>query len=230
MSASRVTALAASLVCSVASTRCPVSDACTAICAVSRSRISPIMMMSGSWRRIERSARAKVSSIRGLTCVWPTPSSAYSIGSSTVIMLSEPRGSRDSAAYSVVVLPDPVGPVTSTMPCGSRISLSIAAIVGSLMPSAARSSCAESRSSSRSTTRSPDPVGSVDIRTSTCLSPSFSVIRPSCGSRFSAMSRLAMILSRETSAACSARGGSSTSTSTPSTRKRTVERPSYGSK
>ena len=60
MSARRVIALAASLVCSVASTRWPVSEACTAICAVSRSRISPIMMMSGSWRRIARSARAKV--------------------------------------------------------------------------------------------------------------------------------------------------------------------------
>ena len=39
-----------------------------------------------------------------------------------------------------------------------------------------------------------------------------------------------MILSRETSAACSARGGSITSRSTPSTRKRTTERDSYGSK
>ena len=97
MSASRVTALAASLVCSVASTRWPVSDACTAICAVSRSRISPIMMTSGSWRRIERSARANVSSMRALTCVCATPSSAYSIGSSTVIMFVVPRGSRDSA-------------------------------------------------------------------------------------------------------------------------------------
>jgi hypothetical protein len=38
----------------------PVSDACTAICAVSRSRISPTRMTSGSCRRIERSPRAKV--------------------------------------------------------------------------------------------------------------------------------------------------------------------------
>ena len=40
--------LGASLVCSVVNTRCPVSDACTAICAVSRSRVSPTRMMSGS--------------------------------------------------------------------------------------------------------------------------------------------------------------------------------------
>ena len=98
MSASRVTALAASFVCSVASTRCPVSDACTAICAVSRSRISPIITMSGSWRRIARRARANVRSTRAFTCVCATPSSAYSIGSSTVIMLTLPRGRRDSAA------------------------------------------------------------------------------------------------------------------------------------
>ncbi len=39
-----------------------------------------------------------------------------------------------------------------------------------------------------------------------------------------------MILRRETSAACSARGGSITSRSTPSTRNRTTERASYGSK
>ncbi len=39
-----------------------------------------------------------------------------------------------------------------------------------------------------------------------------------------------MILSRDTSAACSARGGSITSESTPSMRKRTTERVSYGSK
>ena len=35
--------------------------------------------------------------------------------------------SRSSAAYSVVVLPEPVGPVTSRMPCGLWISSSISA-------------------------------------------------------------------------------------------------------
>ena len=118
MSMSRVTALAASLVCKVAITRWPVKLACTAICAVSRSRISPIMMTSGSCRRMARSARAKVISMRALTWVWPTPSRSYSIGSSTVIIFSVAESRRDNAAYSVVVLPEPVGPVTSTMPCG----------------------------------------------------------------------------------------------------------------
>jgi hypothetical protein len=50
MSSMRVIAAGASLVCSVESTRWPVSAAWIAISAVSRSRISPTMMMSGSWR------------------------------------------------------------------------------------------------------------------------------------------------------------------------------------
>ncbi len=60
MSISRTGALGASLVCSVEKTRCPVSEAWTAISAVSRSRISPIRTTSGSCRRIARSPRAKV--------------------------------------------------------------------------------------------------------------------------------------------------------------------------
>ena len=51
MSTRRVMAPAASLVCTVENTRWPVSDAVIAISAVSRSRISPTMMTSGSWRR-----------------------------------------------------------------------------------------------------------------------------------------------------------------------------------
>ena len=42
--------------------------------------------------------------------------SLYSTGSSTVMMLMSGLLMRVSAEYSVVVLPDPVGPVTSTMP------------------------------------------------------------------------------------------------------------------
>lgn len=55
--------LQASLVCRVDSTRWPVNEACTAICAVSRSRISPTMMMSGSWRSSVRTPAAKSRSI-----------------------------------------------------------------------------------------------------------------------------------------------------------------------
>ncbi len=84
-------------------------------------------------------------------------------------------------------------------------------------------------SSRRSTTRSPCPVGSVETRTSMARPPTRSVMRPSCGRRFSAMSIAAMILMRDTSAACSARLGRTTSRSVPSTRKRTSDDCSKGS-
>ena len=117
------------------------------------------------------------------------------------------------------------------MPCGSRISASIVVERRRRSCRAPRDRAAPSPCRAGAARRArPAPVGSVDTRTSTCLSPSFSAMRPSCGRRFSAMSRLAMILRRDTSAACSARGGSMTSRSTPSTRKRTTERASYGSK
>src|SRR6266487_1665825 len=60
MSTMRVMVDGASLVCSVESTRWPVSAALIAIEPVSRSRISPTMMMFGSWRRNAFSAAANV--------------------------------------------------------------------------------------------------------------------------------------------------------------------------
>ena len=63
MSSSRAMAPGASLQCMVLKTWWPVSAASMAISAVSVSRISPIMMISGSWRKIERNALANVSPI-----------------------------------------------------------------------------------------------------------------------------------------------------------------------
>ncbi len=88
MSRSRIGALAASLVCSVDSTMWPVSDARRPISAVSVSRISPTRMTSGSWRRHERSTRAKPSSTLSLTWTWLSPGRRYSTGSSTVMILT----------------------------------------------------------------------------------------------------------------------------------------------
>ena len=82
----RVTAPGASLVCSVESTRWPVSAASMAIWAVSRSRISPTMMMSGSARIIERRPEANVRPALLLTWTWVMPASWYSTGSSIVMM------------------------------------------------------------------------------------------------------------------------------------------------
>ena len=56
------------------------------ISAVSRSRISPTMMTSGSCRTMERSPLANVSPIFGRTAIWLTPLSWYSTGSSIVMI------------------------------------------------------------------------------------------------------------------------------------------------
>ena len=98
ISFSRVIAAGASFVCSVESTKWPVSAASIEMRAVSPSRISPTMITSGSERTIERSAVAKVSPARGLICTWLTPPSRYSTGSSTVMMLISGRLIAFSAA------------------------------------------------------------------------------------------------------------------------------------
>ena len=67
-------------------TRWPVRADSTAIIAVSRSRISPMRMMSGSARKMERSADANVRPAFGFTWIWFTPGRRYSTGSSIVTM------------------------------------------------------------------------------------------------------------------------------------------------
>ena len=79
----------ASTVWRVESTRCPVSAAVRAISVVSRSRISPTMMTSGSWRREARRARANdmVSNpISRWLITLRRSLKAYSMGSSMVTM------------------------------------------------------------------------------------------------------------------------------------------------
>ena len=61
MSRSRVIADGASLVCSVVKTMWPVSDAWIEISAVSRSRVSPTRILSGSCRRIDAQAARRTS-------------------------------------------------------------------------------------------------------------------------------------------------------------------------
>ena len=58
-----------SLVCSVESTRWPVSAERRAMSAVSESRISPTMIMSGSCLKMERKPAAKVSPTLVFTCI-----------------------------------------------------------------------------------------------------------------------------------------------------------------
>ena len=120
----RSTVLAALVVCNVAKTRCPVSAASIASRIVSRSRISPTRMMSGSSRRAPLKAAEKdrvcVPTSRWFTrqpWLWCT----NSIGSSMVMMWSlRCLLAWSTIAASVVDLPLPVGPVTRTSPLCSN--------------------------------------------------------------------------------------------------------------
>ena len=99
------------------------SAALTAISAVSKSRISPTRMMFGSWRRKLRSAAAKLRPMFSRTWTWLTPIRLNSTGSSAVMMFVSTVLMREIEEYSVLVLPDPVGPVTSTMPHGFEMAV-----------------------------------------------------------------------------------------------------------
>ncbi len=85
----RLTLSAASIVCTVDSTRWPVSAADSAVRTVSSSRISPIRITSGSWRSTRRIARPNDSvsmpTSRWLMIDWRSRC-RYSIGSSIVTM------------------------------------------------------------------------------------------------------------------------------------------------
>ena len=84
----RVIVLGASFVWSVLNTMWPVREAWTAISAVSRSRISPTRILSGSCRRMARRQLANVLPIEASMGTWMIPSMSYSTGSSVVISLS----------------------------------------------------------------------------------------------------------------------------------------------
>ena len=126
MSSRRWSADTASVACSDESTKWPVSADCTAIRAVSTSRISPTRMTSGSWRRIDLSPPAKVMPACSLIWIWLIEWKTYSTGSSIVMMLRSAVSISPSEAYSVVVLPPPVGPAQITMPYGERMQRAVA--------------------------------------------------------------------------------------------------------
>ena len=150
-----------------------------------------------------RSPLAKDISTRLFTWVCPTPSSSYSMGSSTVRILRWGEFSSARIAYSVVLFPDPVGPVTRMMPCGcctKPFSRRLSTADSPIFSSVRRRLFLSSR---RSTALSPYCEGNVETRTSIFLRPRRREIRPSCGSRFSAISSRAMTLIREISSGAS---------------------------
>ena len=156
-----------------------VSTIPTAISAVSRSRISPTRITSGSWRTIDRRPLAKVSPILGLTWIWLMPSIWYSTGSSTVMMLMSGVLMWLRTAYSEVVFPLPVGPVTRMMPLGAATRRFNCVIWRSEAPRSVMSNNALVLFKRRMTTRSPAAVGMVDTRTSISVLPILTSKRPS---------------------------------------------------
>ena len=139
-------------------------------------------------------------------------------------MLTPGMLSWEIAEYSVLVLPLPVGPVTSTMPHGFLMAASNRYQRVWVKASFVMSSCSLPESSNRMTTFSPNSVGRHDTRKSISrtLLPSLkrALMRPSCGSRFSAMSSRAMILMREMIGSRYLSAGAITACSTPSMRNR----------
>src|SRR3954453_19611109 len=128
-SMTRLMVSCASVVCSVDMTKWPVSAAASAALTVSWSRISPTRMTSGSCRIAARRAVEK-SSVSTRTSRWLIIASLSkcrtSIGSSIVTAWT----SRLVLMWSimparVVVLPEPVGPVTRARPRGSRARLAM---------------------------------------------------------------------------------------------------------
>src|SRR2546429_2516601 len=116
----RSSAWLALLACRVASTRCPVSENWMPYSMVSRSRISPIRITSGAWRRVFLSAECQESvSTPSSRCVIPQPLwvCTYSTGSSMVTRCPRVLSLRyPTIVASVVDLPEPVPPTTITSP------------------------------------------------------------------------------------------------------------------
>ena len=207
MSRMRVIAPSASLVWTVDSTRWPVSDAWTAMSAVSRSRISPTITTSGSWRRIARRPAGEGHSDLGID---------LRLADSVDRIFDRILDGQDVAAAVVEMLQRGVergrlarsgrpGDEDDAVGLGQRLAQDV---VGRRRRGRAPrgSSPAASLSRIRSTTRSPARLGSVETRTSSILPPSVRPIRPSCGTRRSAMSSRAMTLIRLTTTGATCAG------------------------
>ena len=100
-----------------------------------------------------------------------------------------------------MVLPLPVGPVTSTIPLGRSIIRESSASGPGASPSSDVPRSALDLSSTRRTTFSPWMVGKVETRRSYSFPAIVIRARPSCGSRRSEMSSCAMIFTRDTTEA-----------------------------
>ena len=210
--------VAALFVCRVENTKCPVSAAWTPRFAVSPSRISPTIMIFGSWRSSALSPEAKVIPALALVWVWLTPGILYSTGSSIVEILTSGVLSSDRTLNKLVDFPDPVGPVTRIIPFGWAIASFTVASDRPQYPSWSSLTAWFDSSKIRMTTFSPSAIGNVETRSAYCFPETFILNRPSCGTRRSSIFRLERILMRLTKAPWTFRGNLLTSFKTPSIR------------
>ena len=153
----------------------------------------------------------------------------YSMGSSTVMILWTPSSTSSKALAKVVDLPDPVGPVTSTMPLLARSQPRNISRWSGSMPRLSSAMSPRSWASSRSTMDSPNAQGTVETRMSMSLPAMRREMRPSWGRRRSAMSIPATSLMRDATAGKRSIGCVRRVCSTPSMRMRTAKLSSAGS-
>src|SRR5271169_1171643 len=99
------------------------------------------------------------------------PSTLYSTGSSSVTIFFSEQLSMESTEYNVVVLPEPVGPVTKKNPLGRRINDKKLCSIEPLSPIWSSDNACICRSKIRITIFSPYKDGNVETRKSTILLP-----------------------------------------------------------
>ncbi len=167
---------------------------------------------------MERIPLAKSILADSLTEVCRISASGYSTGSSSVMMLTDSVLMWFSTEYRVVVLPLPVGPVTSTMPSGLAMIILSRLSAASSRPSPSSDTMPFCRSRMRSTRFSPCVVGCEATRKSIGRPDKRSEMRPSCGARVSAMFMLLITFRRTTMAGQKLLCRLRTWRSTPSTR------------
>ena len=130
----------------------------------------------------------------------------------------------------MVVLPEPVGPVTRISPFGQVIHFSKRSRSLAVKPRSWRLVISTLGSKTRTTIFSPNAVAMLDTRSSTSRSARWVLIRPSCGRRRSAMFMPASTLMRETTAPCTESGSVSMSCRMPSIRNRITASLARGSR
>src|SRR3990172_10803660 len=137
------------------------------------------MIILGSWRSRARRPLAKVILAAGLTWTWLTPGILYSTGSSTVLILTDGWLRRLRILNREVLLPEPVGPVKRTIPCGRVRAVSRFSKLVPQKPKSSKVLALDDSFSILITTFSPSTIGKVLTRKAYSPLPTLTLKRPS---------------------------------------------------